>query len=88
MQAKPFEEAPYADIPDETEVNLRAHFDSLSDEKLQTINLSWGDEQLQDWDGNFRSDGVLMMVCCDRDVEMDEYRKVLSEFLKYRDASQ
>jgi hypothetical protein len=36
------------------------------------------------WDGNFRSDGALMLVCCQRDVEMEEFRRVLQEHLKYR----
>jgi hypothetical protein len=37
-----------------------------------------------EWDGNFRSDGALMLVCCERDVEIDEYRAVLEEHIRRR----
>ncbi len=84
MQTAKFEEAPYSDAPDETDVNLRAYFDFLSEDKLRTVDLTWTDEELRAWDGNFRSDGALMMVCCDRNVEIDEYREVLAEFLEFR----
>lgn len=79
-----FEDAPYESDPDETDVNLRAYFDSMDDERLGEVDLSWSDEQLQEWDGNFRSDGALMMVCCDRDVQVAEYRTVLAAFLRFR----
>ena len=79
-----FEDAPYAAPPDETDVNLRAYFDSISESKLGRVDPNWGDEKLRAWDGNFRIDGSLMMVCCDRDVGIDEYRKVLNEFLAFR----
>ena len=39
-----------------------------------------------DWDGNFRSDGGLMLVCCERDVDVGEFRRVLEEHLAYRKA--
>ena len=81
-----FEDAPYRRAPDETDVNLRAHFDSLSEEKLARLDLEWGDAALMEWDGDFRDDGCLMMVCCDRDVGINEYRRVLAEFLEFRKA--
>jgi len=28
---------------------------------------------------------VLMLICCERDVEVDEYRRVLEECIRYRD---
>ena len=87
MPATKFEDAPYPNAPDETDVNLRVYFDSLSADKLRAVNLTWTDEELRAWDGNFRSDGVLMMVCCNRDVEIDEYREVLTEFLKFRNST-
>jgi len=37
-----------------------------------------------DWDGNFRSDSGLMLVCCERDVDVQEFRRVLEEHLRYR----
>ena len=84
MPSPAFEDAPYAAPPDETDVNLRAYFDSISDSKLERVDPHWGDEELRAWDGNFRIDGSLMMVCCDRDVGIDEYRRVLNEFLAFR----
>ena len=87
MPATKFEDAPYPNAADETDVNLRVYFDSLSADKLRAVDLTWTDEELRAWDGNFRSDGVLMMVCCNRDVEIDEYREVLTEFLKFRNST-
>ncbi len=87
MKRPRFEDAPYARPPDETDVNLRAYFDSMPDEKLAEYSVQWSDEQIAAWDGNFRSDGVLMMVCCDRDVDFAEYRAVLGECLKFRGLS-
>lgn len=84
MPATRFEDAPYASPPDETDVNLRAYFDAWSESKAEAVDLGWTDSELRDWDGNFRSDGALMLVCCDRDVEIGEYRRVLGEFLAFR----
>ena len=70
--------------PDETDINLRAYFARISDEKLRQFDPSWTDEQVIEWDGNFRSDGALMLVCCERDVEIDEYRAVLAEHIQRR----
>ena len=84
MQNQRFEDAPYETPPDETDVNLRAYFDAMDKEKLTQVNAAWSDERLREWDGNFRSDGALMLVCCDRDVGIDEFRQVLFEFLEFR----
>lgn len=86
MKAQAFEDAPYATAPDETDVNLRAYFDSLNDAKIRAVDPDWSDDELRQWDGNFRSDGALMMVCCDREVAIDEYRRVLKEFLAFRES--
>jgi hypothetical protein len=56
----------------------------LRDEKLTEYDPSWNDEELMAWDGNFRSDGALMLVCCQRDVDVREYREVLELFLEFR----
>lgn len=69
---------------DETDISLRAYFSRISDERLREYDPAWSDEQLIQWDGNFRSDGALMLVCCERDVEIDEYRRVLEEHLRRR----
>ena len=79
-----FEDAPYAETPDETDVNLRSYLDRLSDDKLTSYSPDWSDHQVMSWDGNFRSDGALMLVCCDRDVEIDEYRRVLEQCRRFR----
>ena len=67
---------------DETDVNLRAYLESLSAEHLAKYNSEWSDEEVKEWDGNFRSDGALMLVCCERDVEIEEYRRVLEEHIR------
>lgn len=69
---------------DETDISLRAYFSRMSDARLREYRASWTDEQTVAWDGNFRSDGALMLVCCERDVEIDEYRRVLAEHLVTR----
>ena len=67
---------------DETDVNLRAYLESLSAEHLGKHNPNWTDDEVKEWDGNFRSDGALMLVCCERDVEIEEFRKVSEEHLR------
>lgn len=69
---------------DETDINLRAYFSRLSEEKLGEYDPAWSDEQVVEWDGNFRSDGALMLVCCERDIEVAEYRQILEEHIKLR----
>lgn len=69
---------------DETGVNLRAYFDRMDDEKMRRYDPAWSDEQVVEWDGNFRDDGGLMILCCERDVEVEEYRQVLEECVEYR----
>ena len=80
-----FEQDPTDERMDETGVNLRAYFDRMPDEKMQQYSSSWSDEQVLEWDENFRDDGILMLMCSERDVEVDEYRKVLEEAIRYRD---
>lgn len=69
---------------DETDISLRAYFSRLSDEHLAGYDPSWDNEKIVEWDGNFRSDGNLMLVCCERDVDVDEFRRVLEEHLRLR----
>ena len=80
-----FEQEPSDKPMDETSVNLRAYFDRMPDEKMQQYSSSWGDQQLMEWDGNFKNDGELLLPCSERDVEVGEYRAVLEECIKYRD---
>jgi hypothetical protein len=80
-----FEQEPSSEPLDETSINLRAYFDRLPDEQLRQYSPAWSDEEVTAWDGNFRDDGCLMIFCCERDVEVDEYRRVLEECVAYRD---
>ena len=74
-----------ADAPmDETDINLRAHLSRISDAKLAEYASAWSDDKLMEWDGNFRDDGCLFLVCSERDVEVDEYRRVLEEHIRFR----
>jgi hypothetical protein len=69
---------------DETDVNLRAYLARLSDDHLAAYDPAWNDEQVRHWDGNFRSDGELMLVCSERPVDVEEFRRVLEKHLRYR----
>jgi hypothetical protein len=69
---------------DETAINLRAYFDRMPDEKMQQYSSSWTDQRTIDWDDNFRDDGNLMLLCCERDVDVKEYRRVLERCIEYR----
>ena len=79
-----FEQEPANEPIDETAINLRAYFDAIPDEKLQQYSPEWSDEQTIDWDNNFRDDGNLMLLCCERDVGVNEYRVVLEKCIDYR----
>jgi hypothetical protein len=83
-----FEQEPWDEPPDETSVNLRAYFDRMPGEKMREYRPEWSDEQVIHWDGNFRDDGCLMLACCERDVEIDEYRRVLEAAIRYRQSTQ
>jgi hypothetical protein len=79
-----FEQEPTTEPMDETGVNLRAYFDRMDDDKMQQYSSAWTDDQVIEWDGNFRDDGELMLLCCEREVEVDEYRQVLEQCIAYR----
>ena len=80
-----FEQQPSPEPLDETGVNLRAYFDRMPDEKMRQYRPEWTDDEVIAWDGNFKDDGSLMLICSERDVEIEEYREVLEECLRYRD---
>lgn len=79
-----FEHLPGDGPLDETDVSLRAYLAGLPDAHLAEYDASWSDEQVREWDGNFRSDGGLMLVCCERDVDVAEFRRVLERHLDVR----
>ena len=69
---------------DETDINVRAYFSRITDERLREYSSEWPDKRVIEWDGNSRSDGALMLVCCERDIEIVEYRSILEEHIKLR----
>ena len=80
-----FEQQPSDHPLDETDVNLRAYFDRMPDEKMREYSPSWTDDQVIEWDGNFRDDGYLLLLCSERDVDVWEYRRVIGQAIQYRD---
>ena len=80
-----FEQDPSDERMDETSFNLRAYFDRMDDDKLRQYSRTWSDQQLMDWDGNFKSDGKLLLPCSERDVDIAEYRRVIEQCIRYRD---
>ena len=84
MHQVDYEHLPPGVPMDETDVSLRAYLAGLSDRHLAEYEKSWSDERVMEWDGNFRSDGVLMLTCCERDVDVGEYRRVLERHIAYR----
>jgi hypothetical protein len=79
-----FERFPDDGPLDETDVSLRAYFARLTDKRLAEYDPSWSDERVIEWDGNFRCDGSLMLTCCERDVDVAEYRRILDKHIHYR----
>ena len=80
-----FEQDPSDEGMDETSYNLRAYFDRMADDKLRQYSRAWSDQQLTEWDGNFKSEGDLLLPCSERDVDVAEYRRVLEQCISYRD---
>lgn len=83
-EALNFERLPDDGPLDETDVSLRAYFTRLADSRLDQYDPAWSDERVVEWDGNFRSDGALMLTCCERDVDIVEYRQVLERHIACR----
>lgn len=80
-----FEQEPFiGEQPDETSFNLRAYFDRMPDEKLRQYRPEWSNQQVMEWDDNFKNDGSLMLSCCERDVDIAEYRRVIAQCIEYR----
>ena len=80
-----FEQEPWTgESPDETSINLRAYFDRMDDAKMRGYDPAWSDEQVIEWDGNFTDEGSLLLGCSERDVEIEEYRRVIAQAIEYR----
>jgi len=73
---------------DETDENLHAYLDTLNSEHLAKYDPYWSDDEVKEWDGNVRSDDALMLVCCEREVEVKEFREVVEERLREQTAKQ
>jgi hypothetical protein len=61
-----------------------AGVDRMADEKMRQYSTGWSDEQVIEWDGNFRDDGALFLICSERDIEIAEYQRV-EECVRYWD---
>jgi len=87
MQQPPwnFEQDASEEPMDETSFNLRAYFDRMDDARLGQYSPDWTDRQLMQWDGNFKSDGDLLLPCSERAVDVTEYRRVIAQCIRYRD---
>jgi hypothetical protein len=57
----------------------------MSDDKMRQYQPSWTDDQVMEWCGDFRDDGILFITCSERDVEVGEFRRVLEQAIAYRD---
>jgi hypothetical protein len=79
-----FEQEPYEEPADETSYNLRAYFDRMADSKMLEYDPAWSDEELMTWDDNFTNENTLLLACCERDIEPQEYRRVIQQALAYR----
>jgi hypothetical protein len=79
-----FEFEPYDIPPDETSYGLRAYLDRMSDEKLAGYRPEMTDEEVMAWDGNFTDEGNLFLVCCEREVDVEEFRREVEACIEYR----
>jgi hypothetical protein len=79
-----FEQEPWIEPHDEASINLRAYFDRKPDAKFRQYSPAWSDAQVIEWDGNFRDDGVLFLICSEDDVEIAGYRCALEDCIHYR----
>ena len=84
MNETDYERAPDTLDMDETDISIRAYFARMPGSRLREYRKEWTDQETIDWDGNFRSDGALMLVCCERDIEIGEYRRILEEHIALR----
>ena len=78
---------PFAEMS-ETGVNLCAYFDAMPDDKLKTWRSAFSDEELMRWDGNFTSDGNLLLPCSEsEEVDPEMYRQYAEACIRYRDGA-
>jgi hypothetical protein len=81
-----FEGEPPFEEMSEVGINLCAYFDAMSDSKLRTYSPASTDAELMEWDGNFKSDGDLLLPCCEsEEVDPAMYRRFIEACIRYRD---
>ena len=64
---------------------MRGFITRADDGKLAEYQPLWSDEQVLNWDGDFKDDGASMLVCGEQDVEVPDFRNLLGEWMEYRD---
>lgn len=79
-----FEYEPYDEPPDETSYCLRGYLDEMSDDKIQQYDSTWSNEKVIEWDGNFKSEGDMLLATAEREIYIEEYRKELEACIAYR----
>jgi hypothetical protein len=57
----------------------------MDDPKMLEFDPVWSDEELMTWDDNFTNENTLLLACCERDIEPEEYRRVIQQAIAYRD---
>lgn len=81
-----FEGEPPFEPRTEAGINLAAYFDGMPDAKLRAFDPGMSDEALMAWDGNFKSDGDMLLPCTEsEDVDVEMYRRYIAECIRYRD---
>ena len=81
-----FEGEPPFEPRTEAGINLCAYFDAMPDAKLTAFDPGMSDEELMRWDGNFKSDGDMLLPCTEsEEVGVAMYRRYIAECIRYRD---
>lgn len=81
-----FEGEPPFEPRTEAGINLCAYFDAMPDAKLKTFDPGMSDEALMRWDGNFKSDGDMLLPCVEsEEVDVEMYRRYIAQCIAYRD---
>jgi hypothetical protein len=81
-----FEGEPPFEPRTEAGINLCAYFDGMPDAKLKTFDPAMSDDALMRWDGNFKSDGDMLLPCVEsEEVDVEMYRRYIAENIRYRD---
>ena len=81
-----FEGEPPFEPRTEAGINLCAYFDAMPDSMLLAFDPAMSDADLMEWDGNFKSDGEMLLPCTEsEEVGADMYRRYIAECIRYRD---